>query len=229
MSREKKLAVDSESQDSHAAPCIGILGGSFDPVHKAHTQLAIGVKHTLQLDKVNLLPCHIPPHKQSLYVPADVRVAMLRLAIEENPELQLDLRELQREGPSYTRDTVAEIRQEHGAHACLNFIVGWDSWQNLCSWYRWQELLNYVNLVVLKRPGFSLDALETELQAYYDEHQASPSQIKHFTHGKIVYLELEEYDIASTDIRERIRKQSPYSDLLDKKVAHYIAEHQLYR
>lgn len=131
---------------------IGILGGTFDPVHFGHLRTGAELLECLALEELRFVPCRVPPHGKSPVAAAEQRVAMLRAATEDTPNFVVDERELRRAGPSYTVDTLESMRAElPDQPLCL--IVGMDSFVGLASWHRWQDLLSLAHLVVAHRPG----------------------------------------------------------------------------
>ncbi|VUD53169.1 putative nicotinate-nucleotide adenylyltransferase [Thalassocella blandensis] len=226
--------MSSLSSLNKAPLALGFFGGSFDPVHVAHIEMAVAVQRALGLAEVRLMPCRIPPHKQGLHASAEQRVAMTQLALVEYQRththagrLLVDTRELKREGPSYTRQTVEAIRHEFGPTASLHFILGWDSWENFTQWYQWQEILSYVNLVLVRRPGYSAQLAEP-LQQLLQERSVDPAEALAHTAGKIIEVATEQRDLASSDIRQTIARGESTRRQLYSSVANYIAQHKLY-
>ncbi|PPD32864.1 MAG: nicotinic acid mononucleotide adenylyltransferase, partial [Methylomonas sp.] len=127
---------------------IGIFGGTFDPVHYGHLRSALEVKELFGLDEVRLIPCYQPPHRDQPKASATMRLQMLQQAINHEPGLVVDSRELNRAGPSYMVDTLKSLREEFSEQTLLLFI-GSDAFENLTSWHRWQQLFDYAHLVVL--------------------------------------------------------------------------------
>ena len=137
---------------------VGILGGTFDPVHIGHLRGALEVAELFALDEVRLVPSARPPHRERPQVSADDRLAMVRCAVEGVPPLTVDDRELHRERPSYTIDTLESLRSELAADDQLFLVLGWDAFCGLPSWHRWEELLLHCHLLVLQRPDADVEA-----------------------------------------------------------------------
>jgi nicotinate-nucleotide adenylyltransferase len=189
---------------------IGLFGGSFDPPHNAHLALATRALADLGLDELRWVPAGQPWQKPRTITSAVHREAMLRLAMGDEPCFVLDRCELERQGPSYTLDTVRDLQaSQPGAQWFL--LIGQDQYAGLHSWHGWQELLRRVTLAVAKRPGVTA-APNAEVQAFV--HQA---------------VQLPMMDIASSDIRARIAAGQPIGDLVPAGVASYIERHRLYR
>lgn len=205
---------------------IGLLGGTFDPIHYGHLKPALQACELLAMDEIRILPNHIPPHKMGTHASLGHRLAMLRLAIAEHPEFILDLRETRRDKPSYTVDTLAELREEN-PHAALCFIMGTDSFLSLDSWHRWQELLPLANIVVTQRPGEAFPQQGT-MGRYFQQHVRTPQQLSQA--GGIFRLQTDMLDISSTLIREAIGADSGrWQQQMPPAVAGYIQQHRLYK
>lgn len=131
---------------------ICIFGGTFDPVHFGHLRCALEVQQALDIPRVHLLPCRIPPHREAPQVSAGQRLALLQLAIAGEPALAIDTRELQREGPSYMVDTLESLRSEHGEQP-ISLVLGMDAFAGLDSWHRWRDIGQLCHLVLMQRPG----------------------------------------------------------------------------
>ena len=151
---------------------IGVMGGSFNPVHCGHLSVARDVKATLKLDRMALMPAAQSPLKGVHSVSAEHRAAMLELAVASHPELDLDLRELSRKGPSYTFDSLTELREALGLQASLYFIMGDDLLPSLTRWSRWQEILHYAHVVVVSRPGV-FPAVPATVKEWWNHHEMS--------------------------------------------------------
>jgi nicotinate-nucleotide adenylyltransferase len=209
-------------------PTLGIFGGTFDPVHHGHTQSVIVAAQQAGVQSVAMLPCHIPVHKAHTPSASQHRLAMLKLAIEQYPQLYIDEREIQRETPSYTIHTLRALRDEYPKHP-LCFIIGMDSLHSLLSWNEWQALFDYCHFVVCCRPG-TKTALSKELTDLLAKRQVSTSNALHNTlNGKIFLADTPELAISSSEIRQRIVNKLPTDDMLDPKVRRYIQTHKLYQ
>lgn len=188
---------------------IGLLGGTFDPVHNAHLALGRVALDTLALDELRWVPAGTPWQKARVVTPAEHRVAMLQLALAGEPRFTLERCEFERPGPSYTLDTVRELQQrEPGATWFL--VVGQDQYANLPTWHGWQELLSRVTLAVAARPG-AAPATDARLQGL--AHQALP---------------LPAMDIAASALRQRVAGGQSLDGWVPPAVARYIDQHALY-
>lgn len=207
---------------------IGILGGTFDPIHHGHLRLALELRQQLGLEQMRLMPCHRPVHRDEPQVSSEARAQMIRLALANCPELTLDERELHRDRPSYTFDTLCALRTELGAEVSLIWAMGTDAFAALDSWNRWEELLDYAHLAVIERPGFALPQrgpVAELLQTY----RAPVSVLDEQSHGRIVLPSLRLLGISATGIRQQIVRGESPQFLLPDAVWHYIIAQGLYR
>lgn len=189
---------------------IGLFGGSFDPVHNAHLALARQALQELPLDELRWMPAGRPWQKARTLTPADAREAMLRLAIAGETHYVLDRRELEREGPSYTLDTVREL-QAGQPDASWFLIIGQDQYAGLHTWFGFEELLRRVTLAVAQRPDAAVN-VDARVRG-----------------APRVALALPPMDITATDIRARVAAGLDIDTLVPPAVAHYIHQHRLYR
>jgi nicotinate-nucleotide adenylyltransferase len=208
---------------------LGLFGGTFNPVHCGHVQSARELKQLLQLDELRLLPCHQPPHRDTPEVSSEQRLAMVELAISDEPGLVVDDRELQRDGPSYTVDTLASLRQELGDEASLYWVMGTDAFAGLANWHRWQALLDYAHIVVMARPDAGMPSSGEVATLLAERRVLNPDQLRAQAAGHILLVSLTAYPISATDIRRRLASGEPTVQLLPRAVANYIEQHQLYR
>ena len=155
---------------------IGILGGTFDPIHLGHTQSAQAVANQLNLTEVLLIPAHIPPHKISAklvpHASAEQRAAMVEIACQKSELFTCDLRELKRSGHSYTVDTLKELKQQYPTKA-LFFIIGMDSLLTFTTWHKYKEILSLCHLVVNTRPNYSIEQLNEETKTLLSNCQTA--------------------------------------------------------
>lgn len=189
---------------------VGILGGTFNPIHYGHLRSALELRDQLGLAEVRLMPAATPPLREEPCCSAPQRVEMVRLAVADEPGLVCDERELDREGPSYTVDSLREIRAELGADVSLSLILGADAVAQLDSWHRWQELLELAHLVVIARPGWALPG-EGIVGDWLHRHlTAEPATLQHRPCGDVLIETLRPLDISATEIRQLIAAgQSP--------------------
>lgn len=185
---------------------IGILGGTFDPVHNGHIYLAEKSCAKLRLDKVIFIPTYLPPHKKGVKVtPAKHRYNMLKLAISGNKKFNVSDMEIRRRGRSYSVETLRRLRKKYGAKAELFFITGSDSLKELDKWKNLPEILRLCKFVIVERPGFKINR---KLDGF-------------------ILSCINAKDISSSDIRNRIESKSVKS-LIPAKVKAYISRYKLY-
>ncbi|MFP1725597.1 nicotinate-nucleotide adenylyltransferase [Lonsdalea quercina] len=206
------------------------FGGTFDPIHFGHLRPVAALAAEVGLQQVVLLPNNVPPHREQPEANAHQRKDMAALAIANNPLFRIDDRELRRETPSYTIETLEALRQEAGPTAPLAFIIGQDSLLTLHLWHRWQEILSYCHLLVCARPGYSRTLETPELQQWLTSHHTTEvSQLHQHPHGLIYLANTPLLPISATEIRQRRQQGRDCSDLLPAPVLNYIDTHGLYR
>ena len=209
---------------------IGILGGTFNPIHFGHLRMAQELADALKLTEVRFIPSANPPHKSMLIVSAKHRAAMVQLAIADNPIFTLDTCELERTGASYTIDTLIALREKFGENAALCLIMGSDAFLHLNSWARWQELLDYCHIVLVQRPATSkqpklADEIAIFLQDHYSENL---DDLTNKTAGYIHMQAITPLDISSTKIRTALKSKHSSRYLMPESVINYIVSHTLY-
>jgi len=212
---------------------IGIFGGTFNPVHWGHIRTAIEIKHALGLDKMLMLPCGSPPHREQPEVSSETRLTMLKLALEEYPELEIDDRELKRDGPSYSVDTLQSLHADMSDQN-IAMCIGADAFLLLNTWHRWRELFELAHIVVAHRPGWSIENVRKQLPSELEEvlserYLEDVTRISEKPSGYIVELNVTEIDISSSNIRQRVRSNQSISGLVPIAVEGYIKKHSLYR
>jgi len=207
---------------------IGIFGGTFDPIHIGHLRMALELKEQLGLDEMRLLPCHQPPHRGAPQVSSAQRAEMLRIALQDCPELQLDERELQRDKPSYTYDTLLELRAELGSEVSLVLCMGEDAVAGLPNWYCWQELIGLAHIVVIARPGWAIPE-SGDARDLLDKYQGEPKRLTEAVAGSIVLQSPRLLPISATEIRQQIQAGTSAQFLVPDAVWNYIKANQLYR
>ena len=207
---------------------IGILGGTFDPVHNGHLRMAIECLERLALAEVRMVPSYAPPHRQPPRTAPEHRLAMLKVATAAMDNLKVDDRELQRKSISYTIDTVSALRaQDKNTPLCL--LMGADAFNTLHTWHHWQSLLDYVHLVIAERPGVAPMPEHAVLRTLLEQHAVADAATLHTTrNGKIFRLQIPWLDISSTRIRDMLRMQHQPEYLLPDGVIDYIHTHHLY-
>lgn len=179
---------------------IGIFGGTFDPVHLAHLRAALEVLEALQLDEMRFMPCNVPPHRQRPVASAAERLKMVRLAVAEESRFSVDARELDREGPSYSVDTLASLREDH-PDAALCLLMGMDQFQALTTWNRWELIPERAHVVVMHRPGWTRPDASTLPSSLAEGMKAGARQLREASAGGVVFVPITSLDVSSTAIR----------------------------
>ncbi len=206
---------------------IAILGGTFDPVHIGHLRSAVELHEQLGCDELRLIPARIPPHRRQPVAAAEHRAQMLRLAVAGEPGLIVDDRELRRDGPSYTYDTLRDLRAEFGADCSLALVMGADACAALDSWHRWHELFDLAHLVVMARPDARLPATGVVADALRPR-LADLGALWRGTAGAVVRVALTPLPVSATAIRALVAAARSPRYLLPDAVWRYIVDHGLY-
>jgi nicotinate-nucleotide adenylyltransferase len=200
---------------------IGVLGGTFDPVHYGHLVIAEEVYATLKLAQMVFVPAGHPPHKTGeVITPAEHRLAMLELAIASNAHFTISRVDLDRPGPSYTVDTLRLLREQWGEQTAIYFVIGWDSLEELLTWYDAPGILQQLTyLVAVRRPGYE------EAAEYQDGLESRLPGIKQ----RLLIVEAPQFEISATDLRSRVAEGRPIKYQTPESVEQYIVQYGLYR
>lgn len=233
---------------------LGVLGGTFDPIHNGHIAAGLRAQEALHLDRVMLVPSRIPPHRAAGASPAD-RLAMARLAAADQPGWMVSEVELQREGPSYTYDTLtalamSEFRSDATRGAAKRvewqffFIIGADAFAEIATWSRYPAVLDLAHFTVVARPGITLHSLQARVPDLADR-MTTPDLFKPPTSAeasvgkqgsssvphektRVILLETTTPDVSSTDIRRRVAAGESIAGLVPEAVASYVSQQRLY-
>ena len=207
---------------------IGVLGGTFDPVHIGHLRGALEVAEMMELDELRLTPSARPPHRDTPQVSALDRLAMVECAVAGVATLVVDSRELQRDTPSYTIDTLELMRADLAADDQLFLLLGWDAFCGLPTWHRWEDLLLHCHILVLQRPDADSeppDALRNLLAA---RSVSDPLALKG-PGGQIAFVWQTPLAVSATQIRQLLASGKSVRYLVPDAVLAYIDAHGLYR
>jgi nicotinate-nucleotide adenylyltransferase len=216
-----------------AAP-IGILGGTFDPIHHGHLRIAQEALEQCDLAQVRFIPSGTPPHRPAPLAQASARRDMVRLALNGQPGFVVDEREVSRTDPCYTVDTLTELRAGLGARQPLCLILGGDAFLQLHTWHEWQRLFDLAHIVVLQRAGGlplgnAMNNADAMLQAEYRNRLAPAARaLQEAPAGAIFVADMPALEISATDIRRRCARGRSVRYLLPDAVADYIQTHELY-
>ena len=206
-----------------------IYGGTFDPIHYGHLNSVIALAEQASLQQVIIMPNNVPPHRPQPEASSAQRRSMVELAIAGKPLFQLDCRELKRATPSWTVETLEEIRAEKGNQQPLAFIIGQDSLVSVPHWHRWEELLKLCHLLVCQRPGFPLTMETPEWQQWLEKHLTGSAKTLHqLPAGKIFMAPTPLYDISATAIRQHLKSGLPCDALVPAPVLDFIHQQHLY-
>ena len=213
-------------------PALGVLGGTFDPIHFGHLRLAQELADALDLDRVRFIPTGTPPHRNSPQVSGPHRLDMVRIATAGNPLFEADDREIRRDGISYSYDTLSELRDELGERP-LCLLMGADAFAALATWHRWQELFDLAHVVIAHRPGFRLQglaaALPAPLRKIYLRRLAGAPGLPLANAGSILTREITALDISATHIRAMLAQGASPRYLVPDAVLEYIDRNHLYK
>ena len=206
---------------------IGIFGGTFDPIHYGHLRTAFEMLQALRFAEVRFIPSGDPPHRGETFASPEARLEMVRIATDAQAGFVVDDRELHREGPSYTIDTLAAIRQEH-QDSSLGLIIGMDAFLGLTSWHRWDELLGVAHIVVAHRPGWKAPDIGRlgDMITAHGTHRVD--DLHEFRNGCIHIHAVTQLEIASTEIRQLIAAGRDPRFLMPDAVRDYILDSGCY-
>lgn len=221
---------------------IGVMGGTFDPIHLGHLRAAEEIYWAFKLDRIIFVPAAKPPHKEEVAASAIHRYEMISLATVFTPYFTVSSIELQRPGRSYSVETVKELRRIYGEEADLYFIMGVDAFLEMASWKDAEEILSLVQVIVTARPGWRLDEVEQTLTPEQQERLGHP-QFKYlkipeitpevarqkYEPGLVLLVEVVSLDISSHEIRQLVEEGRSARFLVTDTVAAYMAKNHLYQ
>ena len=218
----------TSGQHSDLSQLLVFYGGTFDPIHNGHINIALAAMQCMDAHSIYLLPCFVPPHKKMPSASVEHRLNMLKIACESHPSLKVDERELRRRQTSYTYHSATEIRSENSATISIIWLIGSDSLQNLASWYQWQQIFNFINFAVLNRPGY-IGINDFRVEEELQHRWIGAGDLRRHAHGKIAMLDTPHYDISSQNIRDKIVGGASIEDDVPVGIGRYIEKHGLYR
>ena len=208
---------------------IGLFGGTFDPIHLGHLHAADTALDVLGLDNLRLVLSARPSHRRAPIASAEDRWSMLQLAVADASQLIADDTELKRAQPSYTVVTLEQLRSRIGERESLAWLIGWDAYRDLPTWYRWRELLALTHLVVVRRPGQG-EPLVGDIDAFTKAHQTADLEVlRGEPAGHVYFMTSSMLEISASDIRVTLAAGGDVGDLLPPAVWAYIRQRQLYR
>jgi nicotinate-nucleotide adenylyltransferase len=201
---------------------IGILGGTFDPIHYGHLRTALDVQQQLGLDEIRLIPLRDPPHRPQPTLSAPQRLALLHAAVDDTPLFRIDTRELERSGKSYTLDTLQSLRKEQ-PQAVFCLLLGSDAFNGFSHWHQPEAILGLTHLVVMQRPG------EPDPAGYHERVTHNPQDLQQQQAGLILLLPVTQLEISATRIRQLLRRGQSPRYLLPEAVLELIRKRRLYQ
>ncbi len=206
---------------------MAIFGGTFDPIHYGHLRTAFELMESLRLPEVRFLPAGTPPHRERPVADAQVRLDMVRAAIAGQPGFVVDDRELHREGPSYSVDTLLDLRAEY-AHRSICLVVGMDAFLDLPKWYHWREILQLAHVVVAHRPGWRVPDMGPLSELLVDRGTGRVGDLHESRAGRIYIHAVTQLEISSTAIREFVLNGGDPRFLMPDTVRKVILESGCY-
>ena len=217
---------------------IGLFGGTFNPVHWGHVRTAAQLQKTLGMERVIMVPAGIPPHRDLPDVDAQTRLEMVEAAVKaqlamEPGRIEVDDRELRRSGPSYTVDTLKAYREQFPQQS-IAFIVGADAFLQLHTWHEWQKIFEYAHLIVVHRPGWSLEKVDELLPdvlrpVVVARSVTDPGLLQKQLAGLLLCLNVTEINISSSEIRKKIASGESVEKWVPESVVNIIESRKLYK
>ena len=211
---------------------IGLLGGTFNPIHVGHLRAAVEVREAFNLDKLLLIPSANPPHKSADQVAnAEDRLEMVRLAIKGVPSLEVSDVELNRQGPSYTIETLRYFQDQYGPGSEIHFIVGQDAFSEITTWKSYKELFSTAHFIVMTRPGSKLSGIEDFIHAHISQAYQYDAVLNRYSHPEwcsIFCVDITHIDVSASEIRDCVKHGRPIGFLVPDTVESFIVEKGLY-
>lgn len=207
---------------------IGILGGTFDPIHYGHLRTALEVQQKLSLSEVRFIPCGQPPHRRAPVATPLQRLAMVRAAISGQESFVLDDREIKRDGPSYMVETLESLKRDLPKES-LCLILGTDAFNGLAQWYRWQTIFDYANVVVMQRPEMKRPhELNKHLLTQLKNRIVEADNLRTCENGAICFVPVTQLDISATKIRQQWQQGKDVQFLLPDSVLKLMQQQDIY-
>lgn len=212
---------------SYLTQPIGILGGTFDPVHFGHLRMALELQQTYNLAEIRFIPCWQPVHRALPVATPEQRLAMLACAVANEPTLKVDDCEIQRKGPSYMIDTLETLREKF-PHTPLCLILGVDAWAGFATWQRYETILRLSHLIIAQRPSYPLPETGTVATLLQQHLKQDASTLRESPGGNIMLYPVTSLEISATAIRNQIAQGQGPRYLLPDSVYDYIVKHRIY-
>lgn len=205
----------------------GVFGGTFDPVHYGHLRTAFEMLQALRFQEVRFIPCGDPPHRGETFADAELRFRMVDVAVAGQDGFVSDDRELRRDGPSYSIDTLEGLREENPDRS-LGLILGMDAFLGLPKWHRWDEILAIAHIVVAHRPGWKAPDMGALGELISENGTHRVSDLHEATHGRVHIHAVTQLEIASTEIRELVAAGRDPRFLMPDAVRDVIRDSKVY-
>lgn len=206
---------------------IGILGGTFDPIHLGHLRLALEMQESLNLQRIHIIPCYRPVHRKMPIASPEERLAMVKCAIQGESAFVADDREIRRKNPSYMIDTLLEMHEEM-PQSPLCLLVGIDAFLGFPSWHRWREILDLAHILVAHRPQYQLPKTGVIADLLQERMQDDHTIIQRKKSGGILLMPITQLEISASDIRKQFAMGRNPRYLLPDRVYDYIKQHGTY-
>lgn len=207
------------------ARLMGILGGTFDPIHYGHLRPVQEVMQALGLEQVRFLPNRLPPHRQPPWLDADTRRQLVEMAIADTQGFVFDDRELNREGPSYMVDTLADLHQEFPDDS-LCLILGMDAFAGLTDWHHWQDILKLCHLIIMGRPGCQMPDFGEQQEQINACLTNDPQALRRSQQGQILLQSVTLVDISATRIRQALASGDSIQNLVPESIRERLEARQ---
>ncbi len=207
---------------------VGVFGGTFNPIHLGHLNAAKEILDIVGMIRMLLIPSAQPPHRDLPTVSAEDRFNMLSIAVEDDAKLFADDIELRRLGPSFSFDTLCELRASLGENQALCFLLGQDAFESFSRWHRWDEFLDVCHLVIAQRPGYARNCPDELVKVIEQSVVLDAEELKKYPNGKVFFVDQTPLEASSTKIRAQIEQGCSSELLLPVGVRNYIELHNLY-
>jgi len=206
---------------------IGVLGGTYDPVHKGHVYVATALAQYEAFKEIYVVPCYQPVHRNQPHAGAQTRLAMIELVFNNYPKIKVDDREIARQGPSYAYETLLSLTQQYPNNP-ICWILGSDAFASFHHWHRWQDILNNGHLVIVKRPGSPLPSEGPCHQLLTERRVDNLQALTQKSAGNITVLDINSPYISAHTIRQKLQLNESVKHLVPSKIWRYIQQHKLY-
>ena len=208
---------------------IGVFGGTFDPVHNGHTEVIKILFDNFSFDHIKLIPCGKPPNKESTIGSPDQRIEMLKLAFKPfNENIVLDRREIEKEGPSYAIETARELIDENSSDKSLVWIMGTDVFAEIDTWYRWEEFIEMINILVVSRPDIQIPSNSVAYKLLLNRWVDNFESLLNKRYGNIFFTNIKPIKISSTKVRDNLSLGEKVEDMIFSTVRTFIKKQKIY-